>query len=33
MRWLLFATSKTLQQPGDLGVEFGEARAKFFHDV
>jgi hypothetical protein len=33
MRWLLFATSKTLQQLSDLGVEFGEARAEFFHDV
>jgi hypothetical protein len=33
MRWLLFATSKTLQQLSDLGIEFGEARVEFFHDV
>jgi hypothetical protein len=33
MRWLLFATSKTLQQLSDLGVEFGEVYVEFFHDV
>jgi hypothetical protein len=30
---LLFAMSKTLHQPSDLGVEFGEERVEFFHDV
>jgi hypothetical protein len=34
MRWLLFATSKTLQQLSNLGVEFGKVRVvEFFHDV
>jgi len=33
MRWLLFATSKTLQQLSDVSVEFGEVRVEFFHDV
>jgi len=32
MRWLLFATSKTLHQLSDLGVKFGEERVEFFHD-
>jgi hypothetical protein len=29
---LLPATSKTLHQLSDLGVEFGEERVEFFHD-
>jgi hypothetical protein len=33
MRWLLFAMSKTLHELSDLGVEFGEERVEFFHDV
>jgi hypothetical protein len=33
MRLLLGAMSKTLHQLSDLGVEFGEARVEFFHDV
>jgi hypothetical protein len=33
MCWLLLATSKTLHELGDLGVEFGEVCAEFFHDI
>jgi len=33
MRWLLFATSKTLHELSDLGVEFGEECLEFFHDI
>jgi len=33
MRVLLFAMSKTLHQLSNLGIEFGEERVEFFHDV
>jgi hypothetical protein len=33
MRLLLFATSKTVHELSDLGVEFDEECVEFFHDV